>query len=185
MILKSLATGCHVLCGKPLGMSFKETAQVCRAAKVKEFQKKGGLDVVARCRAFGKTDHLFAINDKREFGAYVGPHDLVMEDGLPSETTLSLARKSGFVYDLIAGQAVPAITSRGQRPRCPGLADVEETAAGQHRAGSMLITESRFHFHFVSFSILPSRQVMPTLELTGDVKCAVLNCIMKRPPFTP
>jgi hypothetical protein len=37
-----------------------------------------------------------------------------MENGLPSETTLSLARKSGFVYDLIAGQPVPATTSRGQ-----------------------------------------------------------------------
>jgi hypothetical protein len=53
--------------------------------------------------------------------------------------------------------------------------------------GVVLLTDatSRFHFHFVSFSILPSRQVMPTLELTGDVKCAVLNCIMKRQPFTP
>ncbi|MCX7825929.1 MAG: hypothetical protein N2689_10270 [Verrucomicrobiae bacterium] len=71
-------------------------------------------DVIARCRAFGKTDYLFAINDKREFGSYVGQHGLVMEDGLPSETTLSLARKSGYVYDLLAGQSVPAIASRGQ-----------------------------------------------------------------------
>jgi hypothetical protein len=37
-----------------------------------------------------------------------------MEDGLPSETMLSLARKSGFVYDLLAGQPVPTTTARGQ-----------------------------------------------------------------------
>ncbi|OHE81506.1 MAG: hypothetical protein A2107_11085 [Verrucomicrobia bacterium GWF2_62_7] len=78
------------------------------------YSDSSNADVVARCRAFGKTDYLFAINDKREFGTYVGQHGLVMEDGLPSETTLSLARKSGFVYNLIAGQPVSATTSRGQ-----------------------------------------------------------------------
>jgi hypothetical protein len=82
--------------------------------RYRRYSDSTNADVVARCRAFGKSDYLFAINDKREFGTYVGQHGLVMEDGVPSETTLSLARKSGFVYDLIAGQAVPAITSRGQ-----------------------------------------------------------------------
>jgi len=33
---------------------------------------------------------------------------------VPSETTLSLARKSGFVYDLIAGQPVSVTVSRSQ-----------------------------------------------------------------------
>lgn len=82
--------------------------------RYRRYSDSSNADVIARCRAFGKTDYLFAINDKREFGTYVGQHGLVMEDGLPSETTLSLARKSGFVYDLIAGQAVPTTTSRGQ-----------------------------------------------------------------------
>ncbi|MBI5821813.1 MAG: hypothetical protein HZA88_22805 [Verrucomicrobia bacterium] len=98
------------------------TALVAKAAELrktldKHYRRYGDSsnpDVVTRCRAFGKADYLFAINDKREFGTYVGQHGLVMEDGLPSETTLSLARKSGFVYDLIANQAVPTTASRGQ-----------------------------------------------------------------------
>jgi hypothetical protein len=98
------------------------TALVAKAAELRKaldkryrrYSDSSSPDVIARCRAFGKTDYLFAINDKREFGTYVGQHGLVMEDGLPSETTLSLARKSGFVYDLIAGQPVPTTTARGQ-----------------------------------------------------------------------
>jgi len=97
-------------------------ALVAKAAELRKaldkrysrYSDSSNADVVTRCRAFGKTDYLFAINDKREFGTYVGQHGLVMEDGLPSETTLSLARKTGSVYDLIAGQPVPTSASRGQ-----------------------------------------------------------------------
>jgi len=97
-------------------------ALVAKAAELRKaldkryhrYSDSSNADVVARCRAFGKTDYLFAINDKREFGTYVGQHGLVMENGLPSETTLSLARKSGFVYDLVVGQPVSTTTSRGQ-----------------------------------------------------------------------
>jgi hypothetical protein len=69
-------------------------------------------DVVTRCRAYGKTDYLFAVNDQREFGDYVGQHGLVMENGLPSEATLSLSRKSGHMYDLVAGKEL-AVTAIG------------------------------------------------------------------------
>lgn len=71
-------------------------------------------DVVTRCRAYGATDYLFAVNDKREFGDYVGQFGLVMENGLPSETTVSLKRPHGFVYDLLAGRAVHATSDEGQ-----------------------------------------------------------------------
>jgi len=70
-------------------------------------------DVVTRCRAYGKTDYLFAVNDRREFGDYVGQHGLVMENGLPSEATLSLSRTSGHVYDLVAGKELAATASGG------------------------------------------------------------------------
>lgn len=63
-------------------------------------------DVVPRCRAYGEADYLFAVNDRREFGDYMGQHGLVMENGLPTETVLSLGRKQGKAYDLVAGQAV-------------------------------------------------------------------------------
>jgi len=72
------------------------------------YADSSNLDVVTRCRVFGKTDYLFAINDKREFGDYVGQFGLVLENGLPSKSILTLERQRGFVYDLIAGCAVPA-----------------------------------------------------------------------------
>ncbi|WP_417737218.1 LamG domain-containing protein [Rosistilla oblonga] len=63
-------------------------------------------DVVTRRRVFGSTDYVFAVNDHREFGTYVGGYGMVMEDGLPSETTLHIDRKSGYVYDLVAGREI-------------------------------------------------------------------------------
>ncbi len=71
-------------------------------------------DVVPRCRTYGKTDYLFAVNDGREFGDYVGQHGLVMENGVPSAATLSLGRKRGYVYDLVSGREVRAETRKGR-----------------------------------------------------------------------
>ncbi len=52
----------------------------------------------------GYLDHVFAVNDHREFGDYVGHHGLVMENGLPSESRLSVDREGGGVYDLMRQQ---------------------------------------------------------------------------------
>ncbi|HRR32974.1 MAG TPA: hypothetical protein P5026_02645 [Kiritimatiellia bacterium] len=71
-------------------------------------------DVVPRCRSYGSTDYLFAVNDRREFGDYVGQHGLVMENGLPAEATLSLARSSGYVYDLTEGRALETHVQDGR-----------------------------------------------------------------------
>ncbi|MFG0261555.1 MAG: hypothetical protein ACF788_04115, partial [Novipirellula sp. JB048] len=59
-------------------------------------------DVLSRRRQFGTTDYLFAVNDHREFGHYVGDYALTMENGLPSQTQLRLERPAGHVYDLVA-----------------------------------------------------------------------------------
>lgn len=61
-------------------------------------------DVVTRRRTFGTTDYVFAVNDQREFGSYVGGYGMVMEDGLPSTTTIRIGRKGGHVYDLVDGR---------------------------------------------------------------------------------
>jgi hypothetical protein len=71
-------------------------------------------DVVTRCRAFGSSDYLFAVNDRREFGDYVGQHGLVMENGLPSEATLSLRRPRGAVYDLTTGREMETASGNGR-----------------------------------------------------------------------
>jgi hypothetical protein len=57
-------------------------------------------DVLPYRRRFGSTDYIFAINDRREYGNYVGQHGLVMENGLPAEATLTIQR-GGHVYDLL------------------------------------------------------------------------------------
>lgn len=71
-------------------------------------------DVVVYRRRAGATDYLFAINDRREFGEYVGHHGLVMENGLPSEATITVDRRKGFAYDLVAGLAVPTRAEKGK-----------------------------------------------------------------------
>lgn len=63
-------------------------------------------DVVVRRRRHEQTEYLFAINDKRTFGDYVGHHGLVMEKGLPHEATLSVRLPDAVVYDLLDGRAV-------------------------------------------------------------------------------
>lgn len=70
-------------------------------------------DVVPYVRSYGSTDYLFAVNDRREFGDYVGHHGLVMENGLPTEATLTIAR-GGHVYDLVAHREVSATAGDGR-----------------------------------------------------------------------
>jgi len=91
-------------------------------------------DVVVRFRQYGDTDYLFAINDKRTFGTYVGHHGLVMEKGLPNNATLTVNRDQGHVYDLVAHQAVPATQTPG------GLVIEREFGPG---AGHLLMITSK------------------------------------------
>ncbi|MBU4459511.1 MAG: hypothetical protein KJ579_02995 [Verrucomicrobia bacterium] len=68
--------------------------------------------VIPRLRRYGTTDYLFAVNDSREFGTYVGQHGLVMENGLPLAAEIALARPAGHVYDLVEGAAADVGTNR-------------------------------------------------------------------------
>ncbi|NLO05821.1 MAG: LamG domain-containing protein [candidate division WS1 bacterium] len=70
-------------------------------------------DVVPYVRSWGTTDYLFAVNDRREFGDYVGHHKLVMENGLPAEATLTMAR-GGRVYDLVNHREVETAQADGR-----------------------------------------------------------------------
>ena len=63
-------------------------------------------DVIVRMRQAGETDYLFALNDKRVFGTYVGHHGLVMEKGVTAGARLTVHRKGGHVYDLKTHEAV-------------------------------------------------------------------------------
>lgn len=72
-------------------------------------------EVIPYLRRYGPSDYVFLVNDRREFGQYVGHHGIVMENGLPSQATVTLRRPAGYVYDLVAGRMVPARQERDQR----------------------------------------------------------------------
>ncbi len=65
-------------------------------------------DMMVRRRQYNDTEYLFAVNDKRTYGDYVGQHRLVMEKGLPNQATLSIRRPGASVYDLVDCRAVAA-----------------------------------------------------------------------------
>lgn len=71
-------------------------------------------EVVPHLRRTDGADYVFVVNDRREYGSYVGQHGLVMENGLPADAELTLRRKSGFVYDLVAGRQVAAQAKANQ-----------------------------------------------------------------------
>lgn len=68
-------------------------------------------EIIVRTRRFGDAQYLFAVNDHREFGSYVGQHGLVMENGLPSRGTVGLHRGALSVYDLT--RSVPVDNNLG------------------------------------------------------------------------
>ncbi|MES2594254.1 MAG: LamG domain-containing protein [Verrucomicrobiota bacterium] len=57
-------------------------------------------EIILRTRRSGDTLYVFAINDQREPGTYVGQHGLVMENGLPSSGIITLQQDNASVYDL-------------------------------------------------------------------------------------
>ena len=69
-------------------------------------------------RTYGDSDVVFAVNDRREAGDYVGPWGRILEKGSANSGTVSVARTSGAVYDLVRHTAVPFECADG-RTRIP------------------------------------------------------------------
>jgi len=87
-----------------------EKAAALRAeldAHYQRYAESSTPDVITRVRSYNSTDYLFAVNDAREFGDYVGHHKLVMENGLPTDAVLTIRHPGGHVYDLVTHRAVP------------------------------------------------------------------------------
>jgi len=66
-------------------------------------------EIVTYSRRWKGARYVFAINDKRTFGDYVGQWGLTMEKGLPFEGEVYVAdpsRRIGAVYELSRGEAV-------------------------------------------------------------------------------
>jgi len=69
-------------------------------------------EIITRVRKFGDATYVFVVNDKREYGSYVGQHGLVMENGLPSKGVVSLKAESANVYELTGLQFI--VPKRGE-----------------------------------------------------------------------
>ena len=63
-------------------------------------------EIITRMRRYGDATYVFVINDKREYGSYVGQHGLVMENGLPASGLVSLKAESANVYELTGTQFI-------------------------------------------------------------------------------
>jgi hypothetical protein len=83
-------------------------------AKYARYVDSSNPEVIPYRRRWAKTDYVFVVNDQREYGEYVGQHGLVMENGLPSDTVVSIHRPAGFVYDLVHSRPVPARQDGGK-----------------------------------------------------------------------
>ena len=78
-------------------------------------------EIVTYSRQWHDVRYVFAINDHRTFGDYVGPWGLTMEKGMPYEGEVSLVDGDGTVkavYELSRGGEVP-FTREGGRVKVP------------------------------------------------------------------
>ena len=74
-------------------------------------------EIVTYSRRWNDTRYVFAVNDSRTFGDYVGQWGLTMEKGLPHEGEVSLAdgdRAVNAVYELSRGGEVPFTRADGR-----------------------------------------------------------------------
>lgn len=71
-------------------------------------------DIVLITRTSGDADYVFAINDRREAGDYVGKAwNRVLEKGLPNSGTVAFARGNAVVYDLARHCRLEAFAHQG------------------------------------------------------------------------
>ncbi|MCC7300219.1 MAG: beta-galactosidase trimerization domain-containing protein, partial [Verrucomicrobia bacterium] len=76
--------------------------------KYKPFAESSNKEVVLHARQNNDDQYIFAINDMREFGDYVGSYGMVMENGIPAKTDIKVKRTGVKVIDLLTGKEVPA-----------------------------------------------------------------------------
>ena len=94
-------------------MDRAKTLAEALGARCQNYVVSSTVDVIPYRRRFGSSDYIFAINDRREFGNYVGPYKLVMEQGVDASAEFGVRRPSGFVYDLVEHRRIDATSADG------------------------------------------------------------------------
>ena len=121
-------------------------------------------DIVVYGRNWNGVGYLFAVNDRRTFGDYVGAWGLTMEKGLPCEGEVSVCDDPSVkaVYELSRGGEVPFSRSGG-RIRVPVKFDTNDGrmfAFLKERIASVKISAPR--------AVHPGRPVRVTFEAVGQ-----------------
>ena len=75
-------------------------------------------DIVLHVRQAGSADLVFAVNDARKYGDYVGQWRKCQEEGVPATGVLTVNRRAGAVYDLVRHRSVP-FGSEGRKTTIP------------------------------------------------------------------
>lgn len=70
-------------------------------------------DILAYVRSYRNADYVFAINDRRTYGDFVGAWRRVKERGLPNSGTVTVKRAVGAAYDLVRHCPVPFVSEDG------------------------------------------------------------------------
>ncbi len=64
-------------------------------------------EIMLHTREKDGVQYVFAINDKREYGDYFGLYGMVMENGLPASSAITIRRAGVKVIDLVSGREIP------------------------------------------------------------------------------
>lgn len=71
-------------------------------------------DLILRRRASGEAQYLFAANDRRIYGDYVGQWKRVMEKGLPLSASFTVDLPAGYAYDIVRHAPKPFARKGGR-----------------------------------------------------------------------
>ena len=69
--------------------------------------------VVLNARQSGELSYVFAINDRRTTGPYLGPYGAVLEQGVPITAALEFRERPGALYDALEGRPLSLAAQNG------------------------------------------------------------------------
>ena len=93
---------------------YEAAAKLKAAAGVVPFADTDTPSIFTWTRSCGSADYVFAINDKRTFGPYMGPWKRLCDKGEPNSGTVVVNRRAGAVYDLVRHVSVPFSVKDGK-----------------------------------------------------------------------
>ena len=93
---------------------YEAAAKLKKASGLVPFADTDTPSIFTWTRTCGSADYVFAINDRRTFGDYVGPWKRLCEKGEPNAGTVIVNRSAGAVYDLVRHAAVPFSAEDGK-----------------------------------------------------------------------